>query len=159
MYGLSPVAIGQGTPSFVTTSLGPNDPSVGDVRVWGNEVYRFVYNTGADAQISPGLACTISLVSGYSVTVSSTSSADFLIGVCKHATIATGGYGWVVEKGFCQITMIATSGSVAAGGMCELGADGKFAPKSNTTANGNYVAKAMSAIVSSASGAAYIQAG
>jgi hypothetical protein len=151
--------VGQGSVSFVTTSLGPNDPKVGDRCIDGNEAYLFVCNIGADRQISPGLACVLSAVSGYSVTVSSTSSADLLVGVCKHNTIATSGYGWVVTDGFCQITMIATSGSVAAGGVCELGADGKFAPKSNTTANGNYVVKAMEAIVSSASGTAYIRAG
>lgn len=158
MYGLSPVRIGQGI-SFVTTSLGVNDPNVGDVTVYGNETYRFVCNIGADAQISPGLACTVSGVSGYSVTVSSTTSADILIGVCKHNTIATGGYGWVVEKGWCQITAIATSGTITKGVTAELGADGKFAPRSNTTGNGNYVVKAMETIVSSASGTAYIQCG
>lgn len=157
MYSLSTILIGGGV-SFTTTSLGVNDPKVGDKLVNGNEDYVFVYNAGADAQISPGFAATISGVSGYSVTVSSTSSADLLIGVCKHATIATGGYGWLVTKGFCQVVMAATSGSVAAGGSLELSADGRMAPRSNTTGNGNYVGKAMAAIVSSASGTAFIVA-
>lgn len=155
MYSLSPILFGGGV-SFVTTSLGPNDPKVGDSCKVGNEEYVFVCNIGADRQISPGFGCVVSGVSGYSVTVSSTTSADILVGVCKHNTIATAGYGWVVTKGFCQVTMISTSGTVAAGGLIELAADGKFAPRSNTTGNGNWVGKAMAEIISGASGTAYI---
>jgi hypothetical protein len=50
-----------------------------------------------------------------------------------------------------------TSGTVAAGGLVELGDDGEFYPVSNTTANGEIVGKAMEAIVSSASGQAFIK--
>lgn len=155
MYSQYPLRVGQGTVSFVTSSLGPNDPQVGDRCTVGNESYLFVYNLGSST-LSQALACVVSGVSGYSVTVSSTSSADMLVGVCKHADIATGSYGWVVTQGFTQVTMIATSGTVTAGIAIELGADGKFAPKSNTTGNGNYVGKAMATIASSATGTAYI---
>jgi hypothetical protein len=155
MYSQFPLRVGQGTVSFVTTSLGPNDPQVGDRCVVGNESYIFVCNIGSST-LSQTKACVVSGVSGYSVTVSSTSSSDVLVGVAKHADIATGSYGWVVTQGFTQVTMAATSGSVAAGGLLELSADGTFAPRSNTTGNNNFVGKAMAAIASSATGTAYI---
>jgi hypothetical protein len=123
----------------------------------GDEDYIWVYNTGSNAQINPGNGAICSAVTGYSVTVSSTTSADFLVGVCKHATITTGAYGWLVTKGFTSVEMGGTSGTVAAGGLIELGDDGEFYPVSNTTANGPVVGKAMEAIVSAASGQAFIR--
>lgn len=160
MYSSDLLRVGAsgGTLSMVTSSLGPNDPKVGDKCIVGNEEYLFVYNLGSST-LGQALACTVSGVSGYSVTVSTTTSTDYLVGVCKNADIATGSYGWVVTKGFCQVTMIATSGTVTAGGQIELGADGKFAPRSNTTGNGNFVGKAMATIASSATGTAFVQAG
>jgi hypothetical protein len=153
MHNLSPIRfVG---PSFVTNSLGVNDPSVGDVAHVGNEDYVFVYNAGSStANVGDGVI--VSAVSGYSVTVSSTTSVDLLVGVVKHAAIATGYYGYVVTKGFSQVNMGADL-SAAAGALLILAADGKFSAKTIST---GYVApaavKAMGAIASGASGTAYI---
>ena len=93
------------------------------------------------------------------MTVSSTTSADLLVGVCKHADIPTGSYGWLVTKGFSSVEMITASGTVAAGDLLHLAADGEFAPVSNATGSkDNVVGKAMEAIVSGASGQAFISA-
>lgn len=139
----------------VSNVTATNSVRVGTVIARGDERYVYVYNTG-NSQINPGNGAVMSLVTGYSVTVSSTTSADFLVGVCKHATLTTGTYGWLVTRGFTSIEMGGTSGTVAAGGLVELGDDGEFYPVSNTTANGPVVGKAMEAIVSSASGQAFI---
>lgn len=144
-------------PSFTTTSLGPNDPKVGDTARIGNEDYLFVYNAGNSA-IGQNKAVVLSAVSGYSVTVSSVSSADLLLGVCKHATIATGAYGYIVTKGFANVDLAANV-SAAAGTLLELSADGLFAIKSNSTGAAGYSVKAMVAIASAASGTAHIIAG
>lgn len=149
-----PVVFGGGK-SMVTTSLGANDPEVGTRKTFGDEEYIFVYNTGADAQINPGNGAVVSAVTGYSVTVSSTTSADFLIGVCKNATITTGAYGWLVCKGFTSVEMGADY-SAAAGSLLEVADDGTFDIVSNTTGNLGPVGKAMEAIASGASGQAYI---
>ena len=141
--------------SQVTATLGANDPEPGYRQTVGDEDYVFVYNAGT-TQISPGLGAVLSAVTGYSVTVSSTTSVDFLVGVCKHATLTTATYGWLVTRGFTSVEMGGTSGTVAAGGLIELGDDGEFYPVSNTTGNGPVVGKAMEAIVSSASGQAFI---
>lgn len=153
MYGLSPIRFCG--PSFTTTSLGANDPKVGDVAHDGSEQYRFVYNDG-NSQILPGDGVILSAVSGYSVTLSSTTSVDLLVGVVKHATLATGAYGYVVERGFVNVNMGANL-SAAAGGLLVLAADGKFTNKTISTgyvAQGNV--KAMVAIASGASGTAFV---
>lgn len=157
MYGLTPLRFG--SVSFVTSSLGPNDPKVGDVIRDNNATYLFVNNVGSST-LSTGLACVVSAVSGYSVTVSSTTSVDVAVGFCQHVDIPTGSYGWVVTRGYCQVTAIASSGTIAAGGSFYLGADGKVAPCSgNSAGNGAVIGKAMAAIVSSASGTAYVNCG
>lgn len=153
MEGLSPIRfVG---PSFTTSSLGVNDPKVGDVMRSGDENYLFVYNAG-NSQILPGDGVIVSAVSGYSCTLSSTTSVDLLVGVVQHATIATGYYGYVVTRGFCQVNMGANL-SAAAGAGLVLAADGKFTAKTIST---GYVSpiqvKAMDAIASGASGTAYV---
>lgn len=144
------------SPSFVTNSLGPNDPKVGDVIRDGDENYIFVYNAG-NSMITVGDGVIVSAVSGYSVTLSSTTSVDILVGINKHSTISTGYYGYVCTKGWSQVNMGANL-SAAAGALLILAADGKF---TNKTISTGYVSpaivKTMEAIASGASGTAYIQ--
>ena len=123
-YGNEPVRFG--SVSMVTASLGPNDPEVGARTREGDEEYVFVYNTGSSTA-NIGHACVVSAVTGYSVTVSSTTSADFCVGVVKHSGLATGEYGWIVTKGFVNVEMILASGTVAAGDLLHLAEDGEFA--------------------------------
>jgi len=141
--------------SQVTATLGVNDPEVGTRLRSGDEEYLFVYNDG-NSQISPGYAAVISAVSGYSVTVSSVTSVDFPVGVCKHATLTTGTYGWLLTKGFGQVTMKADN-SCAVAGLLVCAEDGTVAQKSIST---GYPApafgKAMAAIGSGVSGTAFI---
>jgi hypothetical protein len=153
MYGLSPIPfVGV---SFTTNSLGSNDPQVGDVRREGDEQYVFVYNAG-NSQIQPSYAAVLSAVSGYSVTLSSTTSVDLCVGVVKHATIATGYYGYLLTRGFCQVEMQADN-SAAAGQLLAIAADGTLALKSNSTGYPTPAfGKTMEAIASGASGTAYI---
>lgn len=154
VYGISPVAFG--SVSMTTTSLGPNDPEVGTTRREGDEEYLFVYNAGNSA-IPPTYGAIVSGVSGYSVTISSTTSVDLLVGVCKHTTFATGAYGWLMTKGWAVVEMEADN-SAAAGQLLALAADGEFALKSNSTGYPTpAVGKTMEAIASGASGQAFIR--
>lgn len=116
--------------------------------VSGND-YIYVYNTGANAQISPGQGCVLTATSGYSVSVSSVAGNDVMIGICKHATITTGTYGWVLTKGFCSFVAGAND-SFTAGGPIAAGVDGTFGFKSSATGfTGPVVGKCM---ISSPSG-------
>lgn len=153
-YGLNPVSF-KGK-SFVTAdSQANNIPELGQVMQDGDEVYVFVHNLDA-TDIAPSYGAVLSAVSGYSVTRSSATSVDFLFGVCKHATIPAGGYGWLLKKGFVEVEMEADN-SAAAGQLLALAADGEFALKSNSTGYPTpAVGKAMAAIASGASGTAYI---
>lgn len=151
-YSVAPVMF---TPiSNVTATLGANSPALG-ARVLheGNE-YCYVYNAG-NSQISPGYACVLSSVSGYSVTVSSTTMVDVAFGVVKHSTLTTATYGWVLTKGFCDLKTIANS-SVAAGDPVTLGGDGVSVP-AITTMTGQVHGKAVEATASAGVFVAYVR--
>lgn len=155
MYGLSPLRFV--TPSYVASSLGANDPKVGDVAHVGNEMYVFVYNDG-NTPIKVGDGVIVSSVSGYSVTISSTTGVELLVGVNKHATISSAQYGYICVRGWSQVNMGADL-SCAAGAGLVLAADGKFTAKTCATGYaGPIQVIAMEAIASAASGTAYIAA-
>jgi len=128
---------------------------VGAERRVGDEHYRYVYNAG-NSQIPPSYGCILSAVTGYSVTVSSVTSVDMLVGVVKHSTLTTGTYGWMMTRGFAAVEMEANN-SAAAGQLLALAADGEFALKSNSTGYPTpALGKTMEAIASGASGSAFI---
>jgi hypothetical protein len=139
----------------VSNVTATNSTEVGSERKVGDENYRYVYNAG-NSQIPPSYGCTLSAVTGYSVTISSITSVDFLVGVVKHTTLTTGTYGWVMTRGFTAVEMEADN-SAAAGQILGLAADGEFALKSNSTGYPTpAVGKTMEAIASGASGQAFI---
>ncbi len=139
----------------VSNVTATNSVEVGSERKVGDESYRYVYNAG-NSQISPSYGVILSAVTGYSVTLSSTTSVDFLVGVVKHSTLTTGTYGWVMTQGFAPVEMEADN-SAAAGDLLVLAADGEFANKTISTGYPAPVqAKAMAAIASGASGQAFI---
>ena len=141
--------------SMVTATLGDNDPEPGLRRTVGDEDYRFVYNTG-NSQISPGYGAIVSAVSGYSVTVSSVAGVDACVGVCKHTTLTTGTYGWLLTKGYGQIQMKADA-SATVGTLIAIDADGAFIQKSISTGYPTPACGvAMAAIGSGVSGTAFI---
>jgi hypothetical protein len=144
--------------SQVTATLGSNDPQVGDRCEEGGNSYVFVYNNGT-SQISPGYGATVTAATGYSCTVSTITATDWVIGVCKNATITTNTYGWLVTRGFVTVIMQATC-SAAAGGYVGVAADGLFSAVP-TSANTDTVipqrfGKFMSAAASGASVGCYI---
>jgi hypothetical protein len=120
-----------GSVSAVTATRGVNDPEVGSVCQEGDETYRYVYNNG-NSQISIGQMAVLSAVTGYSVTVSSTTMVDIPVGVCKHATLTTGTYGWLVTRGFTPVKAGPDSG-LAAGTLLIVGADGAWQAKAGAS--------------------------
>jgi len=87
--------------------------------------YCYVYN-GGNSQITVGNGVVQTGTSGYTVTVSSVTGVDAFAGVCYHATITTGAYGWVVTRGHTKIKMHANS-ICTTGDLLVAGADGVFA--------------------------------
>jgi hypothetical protein len=140
--------------SQVTATRGKNDPEVGAVFTEGDETYRYVYNAG-NSQISVGECATVSGVTGYSVTVSTTTMVDYVVGVVKHATLTTGTYGFLLVHGYGPAKMVANSGC-AAGQLLTVGGDGKLAVKSiSTDAPAAAFAKVVLATGSAGVGEAY----
>jgi hypothetical protein len=129
---------------------------VGTVREEGDEKYIYVYNNG-NSQISVGQGAVVSGVTGYSVTVSSTTMVDLAVGVAKHATLTTGTYGWLMTRGFAPVVAPANSG-IAAGQLLVIGGDGVFAVKSiSTDAPAAVVGKCVVATGSAGVGHAFIR--
>ncbi len=122
------------------------------VIVDGNE-YVYCYNASTSGQASKGYCVTVSGVSGYSVTVSSTTNVDLPFGLVKHATIAVGSYGWIMVRGFCAAAKAASA--VAVGDMLAHGVDGNLVAVATMVGQfGPVVGKAMAAAVSATSGTA-----
>jgi hypothetical protein len=140
---------------MVTATPGANDPEVGTVREEGDEKYIFVYNAGT-SQISTGRLATMSGVTGYSVTVSSVTGVDLAVGVCKHATLTTGTYGWLLTRGFTQ-AQLGANDSATTGNILRLGVDGAFTLASLVTGHFSpVIAKAMTGADSGTSCHAFV---
>lgn len=155
-YGVAPVAFG--TPSMVTATLGVNDPELGTRCHWQGAEYVFVYNAGT-TQISIHQGAIVTGTSGYSVTVSSVTLTDELAGVCTHATMATGTYGWLQTKGWAIVAMGANNSAAVGERLC-LGTDGNFGRvgSANTdTVLAGSVGKVMSAVASGGSAGCWIR--
>ena len=152
-YGLSPVAFEPVT--AVTATPGANDAQLGAIRQEGANTYIRVYNEGG-ANIAPGKGCVLqSGATNYSVTVSSVTSADLVVGVAVN-TMTTGTYGWVCARGITSV-QAATTVSIAVGSLFEIADNGVFVLVSNTTGNkAPPVGKALAGIASNATGSAFI---
>ena len=86
-YNAAPVRFGVDI-SGTTTTLGVNDPELGARCVVDELDYLFVYNAGGE-QVGVGQPCTLSGVTGFSITVSTTTLTDMAIGVRQHSTMVT----------------------------------------------------------------------
>jgi len=144
-------------PSHVTATLGSKHPEVGTRAHIDGRDYVWVYNDGGE-DIDPGLGAVLqSGATGMSVTVSAVTSADVVVGVCYHATLTTGTYGWLLTKGIGKIEAGATSATIASRGLAHIADNGYWVPVSNTTGNiAPANVQALEEIVSNASGSAYI---
>jgi hypothetical protein len=117
--------------SNVTASRGAKDPEIGSRCTVDGCDYLYVYNAG-NSQASPGQLMTVTGVTGYSATVSTTTMIDHPIGVVHHTTLTTGTYGWLLTAGYGP-GKLATNSGVAAGQLVCAGGDGVVAVKSIST--------------------------
>ena len=139
--------------SSVTTASGGKSPEVGTIKQFedGN-VYEYVYNDGT-ADLYPARGCVLEAGSGAAnghIAASNVTSVELLYGVCKHATIAAGSYGWVVKKGLTKVEMEADNSGVT-GALLILATDGEFANKTSGIA---FIAPAQAQLMESAASGA-----
>jgi hypothetical protein len=136
----------------VSAVTATNSVEIGTRRIFNSEAYIYVYNGGSNAQIGPGLFAAVTATSGYTVTVSST-SGQFAVGVCKHATITTGTYGWLLTAGYVDGVFNGMASTALAGNEAlQLAADGKVC-KGET---GPFIGQATKATASAGSANMYV---
>jgi hypothetical protein len=147
-YGVSPVLFESVS---TVTATKPADLDLGTVVQSNGKEYRYVYNNGTST-IGVGYGCVITGLSGFSVTVSSTTSKDFLIGVVEHTQIEPNYYGWVCRRGCVDVYVHSI---VTLADQMQMGADGTFACP--TGANTSVIAGKMAeATVSAAAGKCWV---
>lgn len=147
--------------SSTVSALSANSPQLGDRLFFGGVEHVFGYNAGTTA-LAPGLAGVLNAAAtSYSFTISSVTTTDLLLGVCRHATIATGFYGWLATRGFTTVQMHADQ-SATSGDFVGLGVNGAFIKHvtsgATDVAYGTVFGKFPVSIASGASGSAYIKA-
>jgi hypothetical protein len=102
-----------------------NSVTPGETRFFKGEEYIYVANANANTGIGQGCFAVLSANSGFSVTVSSITQYDFPIGVCKHQTIPSGGYGWLLTRGWTPVSLHADN-SAAVSDLLYPAANGLF---------------------------------
>ena len=106
--------------SHVTADSLKKTAQLGARVIYKGEEYVYVYNNGgSDASI--GRVMILSLLSGYSLTVSSVSGNGIPMGVVKHNSIPAGNYGWLLVRGISPVAMEST---LATGILIAMGSDG-----------------------------------
>lgn len=108
----------------VSAVTATNSVELGARRYSDGIEYVYVYNAGGE-EIGPLQGCTVSAVSGYSVTVSSVCGANRLAGVPINATLTTATYGWVAQQGHTNVSGN-TQTLVGLGSYLQLGDNGTF---------------------------------
>lgn len=117
-HGLSPVA-------FESVSNVTATPSVelGEIRFYAGEYYEYVY---AGKEIPVGYGAVYSGTSGKTVVATGSVSGEMCAGWCKHATISSGSYGWLLKKGVVDAKNGRASTAPVINEVAYMGADGAF---------------------------------
>lgn len=131
-----------------------NSVELGSLRFHDGEWYEYVYSLG---QISPGFGSAYSGTSGNSVVATGIVSGEHCAGFCKHVTMTTGTYGWLLKKGVVDAPNGRASTATVINDLAYLGAEGKVITdvKVVTSAidHGHIIGKVLSAGASGGTGA------
>lgn len=97
-----------------------NSVDLGTRRVVNGETYVYFYNA-TGSSVTQGAALTVSALSGYSLTRSTTAQADIAICFAKHATVPAANYAWGLVRGLVAPLNVS---AISAGILLGIGADG-----------------------------------
>jgi hypothetical protein len=150
-YGYPPIVNESVSAVTATPSM-----AIGTRRFEQGDELVYLYNNGT-TQISPGNGCILSGTTGYSVTVSSVTSVDTYLAVCKHATATTGTYFWGVYRGFVPMRAVANSG-LASADYVMAGDNGTFTVPGTVVTGyiGNFVGKVTQSTASAGLAFGYV---
>lgn len=156
--GISPIQFtraGASAVSFVTAdSAAIGGFQLGQRLTVGGEDYVFIHNAMSSAATA-GIGLVCSLLSGYSLTRSSTAAADVPMCFVKHNDIPAGGYGWGLVRGVVQAHF---SSTMVTGVNVGLGGDGVV----DTHLKGSFptgvlVGKTLSSATANGQGLCYVR--
>ncbi len=108
--------------SFVTSDSAAIVHELGCKITYKGEDYVLVHNTQANTALAVGDLCTISALSGYSVTNATISQADMPVCTVKHSAIPSAGYGWGLIRGMAEALKI--ENTAATGVLLGVGSGG-----------------------------------
>lgn len=143
--------------AFESVSNVTATPSValGTRRIFNGEEYVYFYNN-TGSSVTQGAAMTVSGLSGYSLTRSTTAEIDAPICFVKHADVAAGSYAWGLVRGLVKAQLVS---AISNGLPLMIGADGVV--KTYCTAAQSFpygsIGKSVESGVSSTSMLAYVR--
>jgi hypothetical protein len=147
--GLSPIAFESISNVTATPSV-----SLGTRRIVNGEEYVYFYNNTGSA-VTAGMAMTVSALSGYSLTRSTTADTDLIVCFNKHAAVPAASYAWGLTRGVVQAEFNST---MATGVPITVGTDGQV--KTFSTSTGSYAVyygKVLSSATATSFGLCYVK--
>ncbi len=123
---MSHFSVGPVLEESVSSTTATPSRNLGDRCVYQGEEYVYVYNAGG-AAIGTNLVCNfITGATGYSVAATGlTDVFNAAVGVTKNTSIANASYGWVMTKGWANVTPTSALTSAGAQTVLALGAAGQ----------------------------------
>ena len=142
--GLDPV-------SFESVSQVTATPSIdlGTRRIVNGEEYVYFYNN-TGSQVTAGMALTVSGLSGYSLTRSTTAEVDMVVCFVKHAAVPAANYAWGLVRGLVQAEFLST---MATGTLIQVGVAGQV--MTYTTAAQSFPGAILGKVLSSATATSF----
>jgi len=137
----------------VSSTVGTAAAELGERSIVGGNEYLYCYN-GTGSSVTQGALMVMSGLSGYTMTRSSTESADLPMVCARNTSVADGQYFWGMVRGVSPVMSIA----VAAGDLLGVGDDG--AVKTAVTGSfptGVIVGKALGASTANAQPSVYMK--
>lgn len=104
----------------VSNVTATNSVELGSRKIVNGEEYVYFYNATGSA-VTQGAAMTISGLSGYSLTRSTTAGSDIVVCFVKHAAVPAGSYAWGLVRGLVAPTNVS---AICAGVLISVGLDG-----------------------------------
>ena len=147
-YSVGPISF-QG----VSTTVGTATAELGERKIFNGSEYLYCYN-GTGSSVTQGALMVMSGLSGYTMTRSSTESADLPMVCAANTSIADGQYFWGLVRGVVSVMSIA----VAAGDLIGVGDDGAI--KTAVTGSfptGPIVGKALETTTGNAQPSCYVK--
>jgi hypothetical protein len=141
---------------FESVSATTATPSIqlGMTRVYEGEVYEYVH---AAKECPVGYGTVYSGTSGKTVVCTGSVSGEYCAGWVKHATIASGSYGWILKKGVVDAKNAKAGSAPVINEPAYLGSDGGFCNErvvvTNAVLGGHVIGKVLSAGASGDTGA------